>query len=626
MGQLLREQEGGGISAGGILPLSFVFPHEALNESAREAGIIPVLADDIGPTISYVIARLSPGMTPQIAEQALNAVRDKNTTFEIGVMPISYAMTETSRPIVWGSWALGGMVLILCCANLSGVLLVRSNYRLREYGIRTWMGAQFFDLARLLLMELAVISIIAVSAAWLAQRTIVKAVGATEIIRRQASGWEDVVFLIVGTIAVAILSALAAFVVIGRNYRRGFSQGQSVVFYGQRWLRMLLTMGQVAIAMVLLSLSYITIRGYIDIFTQEASLDTGTRVVSVNHSPAFQTSMPARKSVIESTLAAMRGGDSSTHVAVYMGNLFENLISGMMLPPSSPLHDVLAPEEISSIKNARVSPGFFRTAKIRILAGREFDDNYRSDEVLINAAFARRMGWLPEGAIGQMLGSDMTVIGVSDDFQTESWDETTAMTIYRSLDWFFATRGKGSGVGQITFHYIIDPAALSRIGSVERAIFGVDPDAVITRNAAWRDLLGESVRGQRFAAISVTLFTIAAISIVIVGISNTVMFIIARRTKDIAIHVAVGAKARHVCWFVTGDMVKSGIIGIMAGGLASWWACKTAASFIYNAGRYWNVTGFVLTSIVMLLVIALASLLPALRALRIDPFQALKLE
>ena len=627
IGRLLREQEGGGIISGGILPPSFAYPHEALNESVSENGIIPVLADEIGPTHSYVIARLAPGITPQIAEQALNAVRDKNTTFEIGVMPIRSAITESSRPIVWGSWALGGMVLLLCCANLSGVLLVRTHYRLHEYALRVTMGAMFFDLVRMLLKELTAISILAAGAAWFAQRMIVSAVGATQIVRRQSSGWEETIFLIVGTIAIAILSALASLVVIGRNYRRGFSSGILAVFYSQRWMRMLLTTGQVAVAMILFSLSYMTLRGYIDIFMRDVGVDTSTRVVSVNHSLAFQGSMSARKSIMDNTLASMRGGDSSVPVAVYVGRLFQNTITGFATnyPPGSPIFNALKPEEMSSIIQAFVSPGFFRTVRSKLLAGREFTDQYRSDEVLINATFAQRMGWSPAQAIGQLLASGMAVIGVVDDFPTESWDEATAMTFYRPLDWFFTMMGKNGG-GQITFNYIISSSALSHIGSVERAILNIDPEAVITRNAAWGNLLSESVRGQRFAATSVTLFTIAAIAILVIGISNTVIFIIARRTKDIAISIAVGAEARHVCWYVMGDMVKSGIIGILAGGFASWWVCKTAAGFIYNADRYLNMTGIVLASIAMLLVIALASLLPALRALRIEPFQSLKME
>jgi len=100
-----------------------------------------------------------------------------------------------------------------------------------------------------------------------------------------------------------------------------------------------------------------------------------------------------------------------------------------------------------------------------------------------------------------LLNPDMVVVGVVDDFLNVSWDETVSMALYRPLEqWFYGSQG---GVGEVTFNYIIHPTALSRIGNVERAIMQVDPDAVITRNAAWRDLLGESVRGQTFAMILV---------------------------------------------------------------------------------------------------------------------------
>jgi ABC-type antimicrobial peptide transport system permease subunit len=180
--------------------------------------------------------------------------------------------------------------------------------------------------------------------------------------------------------------------------------------------------------------------------------------------------------------------------------------------------------------------------------------------------------------------------------------------------------------GGLPVNYIVHPDAFSRVGSIERVIVQADPEAVIARNVAWRDLIGESVRGQTFASISVVLFTVAAIVIVAVGIANTVMFIIARRTREIAIHMAVGASSRQVCWFVTRDMVKSGIAGILIGGFASWWTGKAVAHFIYHGDRYQNLTGLVLTSAAMILVIVITALLPALRALRIEPSRALTLE
>ena len=633
MGQLFHTSEGGGIIAGGILPASFAFPNElARGAATQECGVIAVPAKDLDASFLRVIGRLAPGITPQIVEQALAAGHNEEVAKVFGrivVMPLNDIMAESSRPIVWGSWTLSGLVLILCAANLSGILLVHCSYRLREYALRTALGATFFDLARLLLVELATISFFAVGSAWFAGRAVVAVVDGVVPVQylsfgRPVFGWNETVFLIAEAVAVAILGALAPLVVTGRNYLRGFSLGQLTVFHSQRWTRMLLTTGQVAIAMLLLSLSYMTVRGYLDIFTRDVGMDTSVRVVTVSPSPTFSDSMAVRKSVMENMLAALRGGNTSAPIAVYFGGLFDGGSSSTFFDASSPVGRALTQEEMFSIGSARVSPGFFRTAKIGILAGRDFDDQDRVSEVLMNAAFVRRMGWSPAEAVGQILNTDMVVIGVVDDFPTASWDETISMMYFRPLESFFHSTGQFSG--DIAYHYIIHPDALSRIGNVERTILEVDPDAVITRNAALSDLLGESVRGQTFAAISVVLFTIAAIAIVVVGISNTVMFIVARRTRDVAIHIALGAQARHVCWFVVSDMVKAGIAGILAGGLASWWTGRTAAHLIHNGNSYHNLTGLALTSAAMILVIALASLLPALRALRIELNQALKLE
>jgi hypothetical protein len=88
-----------------------------------------------------------------------------------------------------------------------------------------------------------------------------------------------------------------------------------------------------------------------------------------------------------------------------------------------------------------------------------------------------------------------------------------------------------------TISYVIHPSALARAGNAEKTILSFYPDAKITRNARWGDLLGTRVRGRTFAAFSVALFTIAAIAIVVIGIVTTVVFIIARRTRDIAIQM-----------------------------------------------------------------------------------------
>ena len=621
IGRLYRTMDGGGVIVGGILPENFALPSENMGGNTSESGIVAVPENAI--TGGTVIARLAPGITPQIAEEALTArfQEDEAALFQerLVVKPLREIMTESSFSIVWSSWALCGLVLVLCSANLSGILLVRCSYQLREYAIRTAFGARFFDLLRLLLIELTVISAIAAFLAYIAGRVIVAAVGNAVPVKylsfgRPVFGLETTVFLIAGAITVMILSAAASIAVIGRNYRRGFSIGQMTAFYSHRWMRMMLTAGQTAIAMLLLSVSYVAVRGYLDIFNRDVGVDAITRIVSVQHSPMLSEN--ARKNTIHDILDTFRGGDAERAVAAFFGTLFDDRSAMIFFP--DPVGKFVKPGEVTS---SFVSPGFFRTAKVKILAGREFNDQDADDAVLIGASFARRMGWTQTEPFEQLLGSHGVTVGVVDDFLFTAWDRDAPLIFFRPLNPQSESSWSRGGI-----NYIIHPDALSRVGNVERIIMRADPDAVITRNVKWSELLGESVRGRTIATICVALFAIAAIVIVVTGIANTVMFIIARRTRDIAIHVAVGAQARHVCWFVTRDMVMAGIAGIVIGGLASWWAGKTVAHLIYHGDRYQNLPGLTWTALAMIVVIVCASLIPALRALRIEPGLALKLE
>lgn len=618
IGQLFRTIDGAGIAVNGILPSEFMLPRETLAGNTPDCALTPVIMEREHSGGLMVIGRLAPGITPQIAEQTIGPRSDENAVLwgRIVVRPLLAVMTESSLPIVWGSWALCGLVLVLCSANLSGILLVRCTYRLREYATRTALGAGLLHLLRLLLIELTVLSMISAAIAWTIGRASIARIGDVMPVRylafgRPVWGWEAAVFLIAATIVVVSLSAASTIVVMARRHRNGFSRGLWTVFYSHRVVRTLLTAGQTAIAMLLLSLSYMTVRGYLDMVNHDLGLDASVRVTSVLHSSRLSDS--AMKSIALNILDTLRGGDPSAPVGVCMGTLF---------------NDVTAHSNLVSPKTGQsqmagamsVSPGFFNALKARILAGREFNDRDRDGVILLNASLARKMGWRPVEAVGQPVqlptGRTASIIGVVNDFLTTTWDGDVLSTVFHPLELSSA----------ISVNYIVHSDALSRAGNIERAILQSDPDAIITRNSRWSELLGASVRGRTFATFSVVLFTVVAIAIVATGIVSTVMFIIARRMRELAVHIAVGATSGHVCWSVMRDMVVAGMGGILIGGLASWWAGRTAAHFTYHGDRYLSPLGLVLMAVVMIAVIAVVSLMPALRALRIEPIRALSAE
>jgi ABC-type antimicrobial peptide transport system permease subunit len=225
-------------------------------------------------------------------------------------------------------------------------------------------------------------------------------------------------------------------------------------------------------------------------------------------------------------------------------------------------------------------------------------------------------------AVGKQI-REITVVGIVRDFPISALDGVIYPMTFRPL---YRGQTGTQYVDTGNFSFIIHPDAMVRAGNIERTILRFDPGAVITRNAKWGDLLVDSVRGRTFATFSVSIFSIAAIAIIVIGIVSTITFIVARRTRDIAIQIAVGAPPTRVCWFVMKDMVIAGVIGALIGGIASWWAGKAVAHYIYNGEKYQNLTGLAIATVIMLAIIAAASLLPALRAIRIEPGRILNSE
>ena len=661
MGKLFPSPEGNGIIPAGILPENFVLPvTNGLDESDWAFAPIELRpGDNANYTQSKmmnadgsfsgrvsnssrdpleVYARLAPGVTPQLAEQMLAGASGEYTSVlgtqqRLSIKSLDDALTKQSKPIVSYAWAMCALILVLCAANLGGILLARCTYRLREYALRSALGAKLSNLVRTLLLELlgvAVISAVAAAfIAWLAMPAIAGRVPIKQqAFGRPFFGQEAVVFLIAATAAVIFASAIPSIVVLMRNYYKGFTSGILAVFRSHRVMRILLTASQTAIATLLLCLSWMTVRGYSDIFFRDTGVDTKTRVISVYYPPQQQSESGQVAEFDFDALDVLRGGNPDGRAAgFYLSNLslfkdrrplsFYLLYEKMMLEePSQGFKENQAFEQLW------VTTGFFKTLGVKIIAGRDFNDSDLSGrETIVNEALTRKMGWNPHEAIGKETFGG-TIIGVCGDFLTGSLDSEMLPELYTPM-----TRERSVRLGSGgTFLYIIHPDDLRRAGNLEKAIRSADPDVRITRNASWGEMLGETVRGRTFATFSVTLFALAGVAIVVTGIFSTVTFAVARRTRDIAIQIAIGAPSYRVCWFVMKDMIIAGAVGAFIGGIASWWAGKAVAHYVYNGEKYQNLTGLAIATVVMLAIIAVAALLPALRALRVEPARALNME
>ena len=162
--------------------------------------------------------------------------------------------------------------------------------------------------------------------------------------------------------------------------------------------------------------------------------------------------------------------------------------------------------------------------------------------------------------------------------------------------------------------------------NIDQIIYKFAPEAAITRHATWYNLLNSSASGTILATFIVVIFTITAIIIVVTGIVNTILFTITRRTREIAIHLAMGASYWRVFRIIVSDVVKAGLLGLLFGALSSLWIGKTYAHFFHNGTQYHGLPELIAVTAIMLFIIVFASLIPALRIIRIEIYRALSAE
>jgi hypothetical protein len=348
---------------------------------------------------------------------------------------------------------------------------------------------------------------------------------------------------------------------------------------------------------------------------------------------------------IYDTLDVLRRNNPGVRVAAFSsvsrGDLFADIGSLSGLPAfEKRLAEYPDYSENTALAMFAVTPGFFQAIDVKIIAGRDFNDGDLYERaVVVNEAFVRKMEWMPWEAIGQevTVGREgrREIIGVCNDFLTASWDSDIWPEFYMPINRGQKVHPKGlsgRGVGGVNgIHYVIhsdDMRLVGNMGNIEKTIRELSPDVRISINSSWGEAQSGTarVRASSFATFCITLFAMSGIAIVVAGIAGTVKFMVERRTRDIAIQIAVGAPRYRVCWFVMKDMVIAGVTGALIGGIASWWAGKAVASFVYNGEKYQNLTGLAIAAAIMLAIIAAASLLPALRALRIEPARALNME
>lgn len=627
-----------GFRVGPTLPASFLFPSSSQSADGfmplpDRAALVEVTRTPGGLTVAHValqlLARLQPGVTIAQVEGAL-------TTAPPGDMPIrpsrgvgvraygvAESMTGRLRPLGLAALGAGLLVLVVCAANVANLQLARGAYRRRELATREALGATAGDLGRLVMTEIGLLTLAGVAGGLGVTAAVLALTAGLTPPRYMPLGAPSVSLRVIGFAGLAgvvvmcagLLPAAAAWRVRASAL---FNETSTAEPRRVRAARFAMTAAQTTVAVVLLVGAMLMTRSYVNLLAQDPGYVRDLYAVGV----ASRQSQPpgAWRPEAEATVERLRRLPGVSAAAVMKGTLVENIGFGFAAPAV-----YVDGQRVRGGLVKSVGTAFFQTAGTRLHEGRLLQPADEGQAAVVSASFARACC---EGrsAIGRQVtwtersvDRSARIVGVVNDVFDTALDRTPTPSAFvpisdrdLSASWTtYVVRSAGA-----------DPALAT---AIEREIHAVNPRVAVADGGIMRDRLMRSIQDRSFATLMVTFFGAAAIGVSAAGLVGVVGFVVARRTREIAIRMAIGAGRADVRRLVTREAARASAAGAGIGLLLGAWLSRTMESFLYGIAPAdpWSL---VLAAGLLVLVVALAAWVPARRAIRLSPSEALRIE
>jgi putative ABC transport system permease protein len=596
------------------------------------------------------VGRLAPGASveraavelSQIARRLAQQYPESNANFGATVIPLQEAIVGNVRPALLVMLAGVGFVLLIACANVANLLLVRASTRETEIAVRTALGAAKRRLVRQLVTESMLLSlggtvVGTALAAWAVDA--VKAFGPGGVPRLSNVTMDARV--LVFSVAAAILTGLlfglapalhAAKTNVGQMLKesaRG-SSGRR----GTRRTRGALVVAEMALAVILLIGAGLLARSFVAL----TNVDTGYRAENV---VTMSVSLPNAKypwdqqaiSFVHQVLDRVRQLPEVQSAAVAFGRpLSENGMRGSFertdRPRSTPDRRLVADIRV-------VTPEFFSTLHIPIVAGRGLqttDSPNAPQAVVVSQAFVKQfypsenplgkhivIGWGRQRSENKAdtVNAGGEIVGVIGDVKSYGASEAAPATIYLPFD--------QAPIGDVSVIVRATASATLTINGTRSAIKEVDGDLPVFDVKKMTDVVAESVAQPRFYAILLGSFAGIALVIAALGIYGVISYAVTQRTRELGIRIALGAQRERVVRLVIGQGLTLTLCGIAVGIAGAFMLTRLIATLLFGVAPADPLT-FVGVATMFVLVACLASYLPARRAAGVDPIIAMRAE
>jgi predicted permease len=618
----------------GVMPPDFTFPADRLDFWMPLSTISP---DDIGRERSSrfldVVGRLAPGVTQAQAHDELAAVARRIAEREpvakdwtdVTILPVREALLgEVRRPLLVLSGAVA-FVLLITCVNIASLLLARATARQRELAVRSALGAGRGRILRQLLTESLVLALaggaLGVALAYVGVRAL-GVIGAAELPRASEIRIDGVVLAFafgVSTAAGLLFGLLPAIRATSPNLSamlRAGSRG-AVGSAGQR-LRSTLVVIEVALAVVLVVGAGLAAKSFVRLLDVDPGFQPRNVLavkLGMNHNRYGDAQMPAYYATLLARIAAVPGVQ-----VVGAAKQFPLRGTGEMWAPVFIPSAGGAADRSERLPVMHVSADYFRAMGIPLRAGRTFtsaDDEKAPLVWIVNEALARR-AWPNESAVGKTLRLGKTpiqIVGVVGNVRQLSLSEPAVPGVYMHYP-----QNMRSGLS-LAIRTSGDP--LRQANAVRNAIWSVDRDQTITSVETMSGIVGGAVARPRLLASLLVLFGLMGLSLGALGIYGVLAYAVSQRRQEIGVRVALGASPGSVLRLVVGQGMALALGGMVVGIAGAVVLARVMTAVLYEV-RTTDPATFATVIIVLLATALLASWLPARRALRIDPVQALR--
>jgi putative ABC transport system permease protein len=627
----------------GVLPPEYPFPYPGVDVWVTRVMKIGVFSpEQIQNGVGYLrlLGRLAPGAKIEQAAEELQALHvhykrehprapDGTPDSRMGALPFQDSITAGIRPTLMILTGAVGLVLLIACANIAGLMMARATARGKELAVRAALGASRAQLAWQLLSESLLLSLAGAAlgvllakwgVAWL-----VRADAGNNLPGYQPIGLDVAVLAFTAAVSVATGAAfgLAPAMQASRPDLNGILRDSGWGSTGgvrRHRLRNALVMGQIGLSVVLLIGAGLLIESFRQVQNVKLGFDPRHRLVAhVSLPPAKYPDGIRRTEFVREVSRRLENTPGVNSVTLSLSVPLLNLLRAPILAEGQNLVPV-GQRPLAEWNS--VGPCFFRTHGVPLSSGRDFtwaDDAQAPKVLIVNQALARRF-WPGQNPLGKHVTftrqqTPFEVVGVVGDTRSGNLEGEPPMAMYSSYaQWTWPRLS-------IAIRTAGNPTLMTRL--LSRQVADVDRDLPVTDIRTMEAVVADTLVQRQETMYLIAGFAALALVLAVIGLYGVMAFSVAQRTAEIGIRQAIGAQRADILRMVMLQGLRLSLAGIVLGAAAAAVLTRLIARMLFQVSAT-DPTTFVAIAAIFVVVSLAASYLPAWRATRVDPLVALR--